>query len=134
MDEQVTTGPLYTGAVQLMGTYRSLAARMGNAKPSTQGKLDHKLEKLGEQISERLGELSDMERLALDCWKDGIMQGTFEVDHQALTEKPYVSIRKVDRVIEELEIDGADSDETADNAYEGATRLKSFISKLNEGL
>ncbi len=133
MDEQVTTGPLYDGAVQLMGTYRSLAARMGNAKQSTQGKLDHKLERLGERISERLGELSDMERLALDCWQYGLTAGSFEVDHQALTEKPYVSIRKVQRVVEDFGPDDADSDEVADNASRDTGRLRAFISKLNEG-
>lgn len=132
--QQVTTGPLYDGAAQLMQTYRSVAARMHNAKLSTQGKLDRRLEKLSERISERLGELTDMERLALDCWKDGIMQGTYEVDHNALTEKPYTSIRKVERVIEDFEPDDADSDEAADSGYNDTGRLRAFISKLNEGL
>lgn len=54
MYEQVETGPLYDKAVQLMKTYRSIAARMENAKASTQGKLDRRLERLAEQISERL--------------------------------------------------------------------------------
>ena len=117
-----------------MQTYRSVAARVNNADGVTQGKLDRRLELLGEQISERLGELSDMERVALDCWKDGIMQGTYEVDHNALTEKPYTSIRKVERVIEDFEPDDADSDEAADNASKDTGRLRAFVSKLNEGL
>ena len=68
MYEQVETGPLYDKAVQLMETYRSLAARMENAKAGTQGKLDRQLERLSENTTERLGELTDMERSALTCW------------------------------------------------------------------
>jgi len=123
-----------------MGTYRSVAARMGNAKQSTQGKLDSKLEKLGERISERLGELTDMERMALDCWKNGITQGTYEVDHQALTEKPYVSIRKVVRFIEEYDVAErrtllreAKANER-NITEEDKARLRSRINELNEGL
>lgn len=116
-----------------MQRYRSVAARMRNTKLSTQGKLDRRLELLGEQISERLSELNDTERQALDCWKDGIMQGTYEVDHHALTEKPYTSIRKVERVIEDFEPDDADTEKTSNNGYESASRLKSFISKLDKG-
>lgn len=116
-----------------MQRYRSVAARMRNTKLSTQGKLDRRLELLGEQISERLSELTDTERQALDCWKDGIMQGTYEVDHHALTEKPYTSIRKVERVIEDFEPDDADTEKTSNNGYESASRLKSFISKLDKG-
>ena len=103
--EQVETGPLYDKAVQLMSTYRSVAARMSNAKRSTQGKLDRQLERLGEKIGEVLSELSDNELMALDCWQRGIMPDTYEVDHAALTEKPYVSIRKVYRSTEEYDIE-----------------------------
>lgn len=117
-----------------MQTYRSVAARVNNADGVTQGKLDRRLELLGEQISERLSELSDMERVALDCWQLGIMPNTYEVDHQALTAKPYVSIRKVEHVIEGFEPDDAVSEEAADNGHNDTGRLKSFISKLNEGL
>jgi len=105
MYEQVETGPLYDKAVQLMSTYRSVAARIANARKSTQGKLDRQLERLGEKISEVLGELSDNELMALDCWQRGIMPGTYEVGHAALTEKPYVSIRKVYRSTEEYDIE-----------------------------
>jgi len=136
--EQVETGPLYEEAVQRMSTYRSVAARMGNARRSTQGKLDRRLERLGEQISETLAQLTDMERMALNCWKDSVMPDTYEIDHAAITDRPYVSIRKVERVTEEYDVDelkaqkkaakqGMDSD--ADK-----TRLKSFINKLNQNL
>lgn len=96
-----------------MSTYRSLAARMQNAKASTQGKLDRKLERLGESIAERLGELTDQERIALSCWMDGKTPGTYEVDHAELMELPYMSIRKVDRWTEEYDpadyVDDTDS-------------------------
>ena len=116
-----------------MQTYRSVAARMHKASGVTQGKLDHRLERLGEQISERLSELTDMERLALDCWQHGIMPNTYEADHHALTTQPYVSIRKVEEVIEDIGHENAGSEETTDNGYNDTGRLKSFISKLNEG-
>ena len=104
MYEVMETGPLYDKAVQLMSTYRSVAARIGGAKASTQGKLDRRLERLGEQISECLGELTDQELQALDCWKPGIMRDTYEVDHDAITERPYISIRKVQRYDEEYDV------------------------------
>jgi hypothetical protein len=104
MYEVMETGPLYDKAVQLMSTYRSVAARMGGAKASTQGKLDRRLERLQESISERLSELSVQEREALDCWKYGILPDTYEVDHDAITERPYVSIRKVRRYDDEYDV------------------------------
>ena len=140
MHEQVQLGPLYDGAVQLLSTYRSVAARMLNGKGATKGKLDRRLEKLSERISERLGELSDMERLALTCWKPSIMPDTYEVDHDQLTTKPYVSIRRVDRVIDEYDVDErrelerAAAKATEQSDGQSKARLKSFISKLNEGL
>lgn len=105
MYDVVETGPLYDKAVQLLTTYRSVAARMGNARRTTQGKLDRRLEKLGERIGEALSELSHLELMALDCWKYGIMPDTYEVDHAAITAKPYVSIRKVERMVEEYDVD-----------------------------
>ena len=105
MYDVVETGPLYDKAVQLLTTYRSVAARMGNARRTTQGKLDRRLEKIGEHIAEALSELSDHELMALDCWQHGIMPDTYEVDHAAITAKPYVSIRKVERVVEEYDVD-----------------------------
>jgi predicted nucleotidyltransferase len=105
MYEQVETGPLYDKAVQLMSTYRSVAARMENAKARTKGKLDRRLERLGEKIGEVLGELSDNEMMALDCWQHGFMPDVYEVDHAAITRKPYVSIRKVERWDEEYDIE-----------------------------
>ena len=112
MYEQVDTGPLYEQAVQLLSTYRSVAARMAKANPRTQGKLDRRLERLGEQIAERLGELTDLERMALTGWRDGIIAGTYEVDHEALMEQPYESIRRIDRWTEEY--DPADYETEAD--------------------
>ncbi len=93
------------------------------------------MEKLGELIGETLGQLTDSERMALNCWKDSVMPDTYEIDHHAITDRPYVSIRKIERITEEYDVDelkalkkaakqGMDSD--ADKA-----RLKSFINKLN---
>ena len=103
MYEQVDTGPLYDQAVQLLSTYRSVAARMATARASTHGKLDRRLEQLGEQIAERLGELTEHERMALTGWRDGIIAGTYDVDHEALMAQPYESIRRIDRWTEEYD-------------------------------
>jgi len=130
MYEQVSTGPLYDKAVQLLSTYRSVAARMGNARSSTQGKLDRRLEQLSERISEALGELTDNELMALDCWKDGMLPGLYEVDHAAIIEKPYVSIRKITRWTEEYDV--ADiaqpSDSDRDTIAASNSLLKRFMS------
>jgi len=104
MYEQVKTGPLYDKVVRSMSTYRSVAARMQNTKASTRGKLDRRLERLAEKIAEQLSELSGNELQALTCWKDGIMAGAYEVDHDAITAKPYVSIRKIERCDEEYDV------------------------------
>jgi hypothetical protein len=130
MYEQVSTGPLYDKAVQLLSTYRSVAARMGNAKSSTQGKLDRRLEQLSERISEALGELTDNELMALDCWKDGVLPGIYEVDHTAIVEKPYVSIRKILRWTEEHDVaDMAQpSDSDRDTTAASNSLLKRFMS------
>ena len=130
MYEQVSTGPLYDKAVQLLSTYRSVAARMGNARSSTQGKLDRRLEQLSERISEALGELTDNELTALDCWKDGVLPGLYEVDHAALVEKPYVSIRKITRWTEEYDVadlapEGIDD---VDKIAERSSELNKFLS------
>lgn len=105
MYDVVETGPLYEEAVQRMSTYRSIAARMGNARRTTQGKLDRQLERIGELIGETLGQLTDDERMALNCWQDSIMPDTYEVDDDAITAKPYVSIRKIERMTEEYDED-----------------------------
>ena len=130
MYEQVSTGPLYDKAVQLLSTYRSVAARMGNARSSTQGKLDRRLEKLSERISEALGELTDNELMALDCWKDGVLPGLYEVDHTAIVEKPYVSIRKITRWTEEYDVAdmGQPSDSDRDTTAASNSLLKRFMS------
>jgi len=44
-----------------------------------------------------------MERLALECWNDGPVKGGYEIDHEALTSKPYVSLRKIKRWTEEID-------------------------------
>ena len=105
MYEYIETGPLYDKAVQLMSTYRSLAARMENAKAGTQGKLDRQLERLNERIGARLSELTNPELSALTCWKDSIVPGAYEVDHAEITAKPYISIRKIDRWDEVRDVD-----------------------------
>ena len=130
MYDEVSTGPLYDKAVQLLSTYRSVAARMGNAKSSTQGKLDRRLEQLSERISEALGELTDNELTALDCWKDGVLPGIYEVDHTAIVEKPYVSIRKIMRWTEEHDVaDMAQpSDSDRDTTAASNSLLKRFMS------
>ena len=97
MYEQVKTGPLYDEVVQWISTYRSLTARMGGARDSTQKKLDNTLERLGERIDERLNELTDQELSALSCWKSSILPNTVELDREALMEIPYCSIRLIQR-------------------------------------
>ena len=97
MYEQVKTGPLYDEVVQWISTYRSLTARMGGARDSTQKKLDNTLERLGERIDERLNELTDQELSALSCWKSSILPNTVELDREALMEMPYCSIRLIQR-------------------------------------
>jgi hypothetical protein len=130
MYDEVSTGPLYDKAVQLLSTYRSVAARMGNAKSSTQGKLDRRLEQLSERISEALGELTDNELMALDCWRDGVLPGLYEVDHAAIVEKPYVSIRKITRWTEEYDVADMVSEDIddVDKIAERSRYLNKFLS------
>ena len=134
MYEQVETGPLYDKVVQLMATYRSIAARMENAKAVTQGKLDRQLERLNEKIGERLGELTDMERIALTCWQDSIVPGTYEVDHAEITDRPYVSIRKIDRWNEEYDVTAKKASLKSQNVQDsereetGSAELRAFLS------
>lgn len=133
--EQVNTGPNYDKAVKLMSTYRSIAARMTNARRSTQGKLDRQLEGIGERISECLSELTDNERMALTCWRESVTPNVYELDHDALLEKPYVSIRRIDRWVEEHDI--AELKAMAKRASEAPSekdqiKLRSFLTMLNE--
>ena len=104
MYEVMKTGPLYDKAVQLMSTYRSVAARFSNARGKTMYKLDQRLDSLSEDICLCLEELTDQERSALNCWKDSILPDTYELDHDALTAQPYVSIRRIDRWDEEYDV------------------------------
>jgi hypothetical protein len=101
---------------------------MGNARASTQGKLDRRLEKLAEQISETLAELTDAERMAITCWKDSIMPNTYEVDHDQLTSRPYISIRRIERMTEEI-----DTAQEQHNIVDDGnrSRIKAFISKYS---
>lgn len=111
---------------------------MGNTRGRRLGKLDRQLEQTGERISEALSELSDTERMAISCWRAGIMPDTYEVDHEALTARPYVSIRTIERVEEEYdvverrELVRQSKKEAAEAGDSGL--LKAFISKLNERL
>lgn len=138
MYEQVETGPLYDKAVQLMKTYRSIAARMASAKSRTQGKLDRRLERLAEKIAEQLSELSGNELQALTCWKDGIQRGYYEVDHAEITSKPYISIRRIDRWDEEYDVVERKvllkaEDQRDDTQKEaGATNLRAFLNMLRD--
>ncbi|EDM69427.1 hypothetical protein RAZWK3B_12589 [Roseobacter sp. AzwK-3b] len=129
MYEQVETGPLYDKTVKLLSTYRSIAARMTNAKVSTQGKLDRRLEALAERIAESLSELTTMEREALTCWKhSSVFDGQYEVDYDAIIERPYVSIRRIDRWDEEQD----DTDAEPELSTEGQeARRKRDKTKLD---
>jgi len=95
LHEQVTVGPLYEKTVKAMIRYRRLASLMQRSSRDKQGAIDRRLEALDEEIAERLSELTDLERHALDCWKDGVLPGLFEIDVEALMERPYRSIRHV---------------------------------------
>ena len=131
MYEQVETGQNYDKVAQLLTTYRGLAARMANARSRTQGKIDRRLEQLGERIGIALEELTYKERMALTCWKEGVIKGTYEVNVDEITAKPYVSIRRIDRWTEEHDL-------TEDYAEEEATavsnptseQLRAFLNKL----
>jgi hypothetical protein len=132
MYEQVETGQNYDKVAQLLATYRGLAARMANARARTQGKIGRRLEQLGERIGIALEELTDMERMALTCWKEGVMKGTYEVDVDEITEKPYVSIRRVDRWTEEHDLTEDYAEEEEANTASGTTseQLRYFLNKL----
>lgn len=140
MYEQVPTGPLYDRAVKLLSTYRSVAARMANASATTQGKLDRRLEALGEQAGTLLAELTDAERMALTCWQPGVLPDIYEIDHTAITARPYESIRRIDRWTEEYNPADCDTEDTAEDDQASASdvrsaRLRSFLNALgDEGL
>ena len=131
MYEQVETGQNYDKVARLLATYRGLAARMANARSRTQGRIDRRLEQLGERIGIALEELTDTERMALTCWKEGVMKGTYEVDVDEITEKPYVSIRRVDRWTEEHDLtEDYDDDETQSVSNPTREQLRAFLNKL----
>ena len=95
MYDEVPIGPLYEKTVKAMTHYRRLSSLMQRSSRAKQGAIDRRLEALDEEIAERLSELTDLERHALDCWKNGILPGLFEIDVEALMERPYRSIRRV---------------------------------------
>ena len=132
MYEQVETGQNYDKVAQLLATYRGLAARMASARARTQGRIDRRLEQLGERIGIALEELTDTERMALTCWKEGVMKGTYEVDVDEITEKPYVSIRRVDRWTEEYDLteNYAEEEETTTASDTTSEQLRYFLNKL----
>lgn len=132
MYEQVETGQNYDKVAQLLATYRGLAARMANPRARTQGRIDRRLEQLGERIGIALEELTDTERMALTCWKEGVMKGTYEVDVDEITEKPYVSIRRVDRWTEEYDLteNYAEEEETTTASDTTSEQLRYFLNKL----
>ena len=131
MYEQIETGQNYDKVAQLIATYRGLAARMANARARTKGKIDRRLEQLDERIGIALEELTDMERMALTCWKEGVTKGTYEVDVDEITAKPYVSIRRVDRWTEEHDLteDYAEEETTA-VSNTTSEQLRYFLNKL----
>ena len=136
MDHFVATGPIYDKTIKQMGRYRQTAARMSTARPGTQGKLDKRLERLGEHIGELLGELNDMELSALNFWRESITPDTYEIDHDAITARPYDSIRRVERIQEEYDIGELKAAERAERDQVTTTphftaELKAFLSKLN---
>ena len=132
MYEQVETGQNYDKVARLLATYRGLAARMANARSRTQGRIDRRLEQLGERIGIALEELTDTERMALTCWKEGVMKGTYEVDVDEITEKPYVSIRRVDRWTEEHDLteNYAEEEEATTASDTTNEQLRYFLNKL----
>ena len=131
MYEQVETGQNYDKVAQLLATYRGLAARMSNARSRTQGKIDRRLEQLGERIGIALEELTHIERMALTCWKEGVTKGTYEVDVDEITAKPYVSIRRVDRWTEEHDLTENYEEEEATTASDTTSeQLRYFLNKL----
>ena len=133
MYEEIDTGPIYDELVQWMSTYRSLQARMWGAKHSTQKKIDNTLEKLGERIDERITELTDTERMALDCWKHGILPGVYEMDREALMQKPYVSIRKIERWDEEHHVDDVvPTDDAENDADIVSEQLRGFLDMYDD--
>ena len=133
MYEQIDTGPIYDELVQWMSTYRSLQARMWGAKHNTQKKIDDTLEKLGERIDERITELTDTERMALDCWKHGILPGVYEMDREALMQKPYVSIRKIERWDEEHHVDDVvPTDDAENDADIVSEQLRGFLDMYDD--
>ena len=69
--------------------------------------------------------------MALTCWKEGVTKGTYEVDVDEITAKPYVSIRRVDRWTEEHDLteDYAEEETTA-ASNTTSEQLRAFLNKL----
>lgn len=76
-----------------------------------------------------------MERLALECWQAGKTPGTYEIDHAEITERPYVSIRKISRwtqVIDRAEEREAKREAERSTDDTSSSKLKDFL-KTREG-
>ena len=131
----VSTGALYEETVRAMSTYRSMAARMHNANTKTQAKLDNAMILLSERIGELLRQLTDTERSALSCWQNGTIPNTYCVDHDALRTKPYISIRRIERIYEAEDICDDTSDDITSNVLELDKeywqRLRQIIKRTN---
>ena len=130
------TGPLYERAVELLGKYRQLAARMPNAKAKTAVQLDRTLERLGEGISELLEELTDDERMSLFGWTNGILPNSYEVDHAELMATPYENIRLSRRWTEEVDV-GEDyevKEESGEVQAQKHEELLRFLKLPSDGL
>ena len=69
--------------------------------------------------------------MALDCWKDGVLPGLYEVDHAAIVEKPYVSIRKITRWTEEYDV--ADMAQPSDHDTDTTASRKQLVEEVSVG-
>jgi hypothetical protein len=132
MYEHVETGPLYDDVVRWMGRFRSLQARLFGAKRNTQKKLDRTLDSLGERIDERLNELNDQQRSALDCWKIGILPGTYEFDKKRIMEKPYCSIRVIHRWDEVQDVTAAGQELDSERQTQEEQEMEEFFEELRD--
>ena len=75
---------------------------------------------------------------ALDCWKYGILPDTYEVDHDAITERPYISIRTVRRYEEEYDVAErrallkAPDTRTEEQKARDTEKLKQFLKSIGD--
>jgi uncharacterized protein YqgV (UPF0045/DUF77 family) len=137
MCEVLQTGPDYDDIVKLMQKYRRLAARSGSFKHSTEIRVDKRLDDIWEDMNLKINALTDAERSALTCWKTSTLRDAYEIDYDELMQKPYVSIRKVERVVEERFANHADTQaqeqavQAAANASDG-NAVRAFLNALRD--